>query len=104
MKPQMKTPINILFREIQTNDGKIEIDYSTEPILKSFLMEYGIEPKHWQQIVAAWYKNNPYVSLKDIDGKVFMEFTIQFKIFLLGKLQEIQNAEFKAFAELYLKQ
>jgi hypothetical protein len=103
MKPQMKTPISILFSDIQTNDGKIEIDYSTEPILKSFLMEYGIEPKHWQQIVTTWYKDHPYVSLKDIDRKVFMDFTIHFKLFLLGQLHEILNAENKAFAELYIK-
>lgn len=103
MKPQMKTPVNILLNDIETNDGKIEIDYSTEPILKSFLMEYGIEPKYWQQIVTAWYKDHPYVSLKDIDRKAFMDFTVHFKLFLLGQLQEIQDAETKAFAKLYAR-
>lgn len=103
MKPQMKTPTNIFFSDIETNDGKIEIDYSTEPIIKSFLMEYGIEPKHWRQIVTAWYNDHPYVSLKNIDKKAFMDFTIQFKLFLLAQLQEILNAENKAFAEIYRK-
>jgi hypothetical protein len=102
MKSQMKTPINIIFNGIPTNDGEIEIDYSTQPILKSFLMEYRIEPKNWQKIVTAWYKDNPYVSLKDIDRTAFMEFTIQFKLFLLSQVREIQDEEHKAFADLYI--
>jgi hypothetical protein len=102
MKLKMKTPINIIFNDIPTDDGKIEIDYSTQSILKSFLTEYRIEPEHWQQIIVAWYKDQPYMPLKDMDRTAFLEFTIQFKLFLLGQLQEILRAENKAFAEIYI--
>jgi hypothetical protein len=49
----------------------------------------------------AWYKDYSYVSLKDVDRTALMEFTIQFKLFLLGQLQEILDTEHKAFAEFY---
>jgi hypothetical protein len=101
VKLQIATPINILLDEIPTDNGKIKIDHSTQLILKSFLMEYKIDPKNWQQIVMTWYKDYSYVSLKDVDGPALMEFTIQFKLFLLGQLQEILDAEHKAFAEFY---
>jgi hypothetical protein len=101
VKLQIATPINILLDDIPTNDDKIKIDHSTQLILKSFLIEYKIDPKNWQQIVTTWYKDYTFVSLKDMDGTALMEFTIQFKLFLLGQLQEILDAEHKAFAEFY---
>jgi hypothetical protein len=101
MKSQIATPIDILLDDISTDEGKIKIDHSTQLILKSFLIEYRIDPKIWQQIVTTWYKAYPYASLKDMDGTVLMEFTIQFKLFLLGQLQEILDTEHKAFAEFY---
>jgi hypothetical protein len=101
MKLQTPTPINTLFDDIPTDCGKIEIDDSTQLTLKSFLMEYGIELKNWRQIVTTWYKDQPYVSLKDMDKTALMEFTIQFKLFLLGQLREIMDVETRAFAESY---
>jgi hypothetical protein len=101
MKLQTQTPINTLFDDIPTGCGKIEIDDSTQLNLKSFMMEYGIEPKNWRQIVTTWYIDHPYVSLKDMDKTALMEFTIQFKLFLLGQLREIMDVENKAFAESY---
>jgi hypothetical protein len=101
MKLQTSTSINTLFDDIATNDGKIKIDDPTQLILKSFLMEYRIEPKNWRQIVTAWYTDYPYESLKDIDRATLMEFTIQFKLFLLGQVREIIDFEHKAFAESY---
>jgi hypothetical protein len=101
VKLQIATSNNIFLNDIPTDNGKIKIDHSTQLILKSFLMEYKIDPKNWQQIVMAWYKDYSYVSLKDVDGTALMEFTIQFKLFLLGQLQEILDTEHKAFAEFY---
>jgi hypothetical protein len=104
MKPPTSTPTIILFDDIPTTDGKIKIDDSTQLILKSFLTEYRIEPKNWRNIVTTWYKDYPYVSLKDKDRTALMEFTIHFKLFLLGQLKEILDVEHKAFAELYGRQ
>jgi len=103
MKLQTATPINILFNDIPTDDGKIKIDHSTHLILESFLLEYKIDPKRWQQIVTTWYKDYSYVSLKGMDRTALMEFTIQFKLFLLGQLKEILDAEQKEFVEFYGK-
>lgn len=101
MKVQTSTATNVLFDEIPTNAGKIEIDDSTQLVLKSFLMEYGIEPNNWRPIITTWYEDYPYVSLKDIDKTALMEFTIQFKLFLLAQLREIADREEQAFAEFY---
>jgi hypothetical protein len=101
MKLETSTPIIISFDDIPTGCGKIKIDDPTQLILKSFLIEYGIESKNWRQIVTTWYKDYPYVSLKDIDSTAFMEFTIRFKLFLLGQLRDIMDVEQKAFAESY---
>lgn len=101
MKLQIATPINKLLDDIPTSCGKIKIDDSTQLILKSFLVEYGVEQKNWRQIVTAWYMDNPYISLKDMDKTALMEFTIQFKLFLLGRLRDILEIETKAFAEYY---
>jgi hypothetical protein len=101
MKLHTPTPIIMTFDDIPTDLGKIKIDDPTQFILKSFLMEYGIEPKNWRQIVTTWYKEYPYVSLKDTDNTAFMEFTIRFKLFLLGQLREIMDIENRAFAESY---
>jgi hypothetical protein len=104
MKLQTSTPINIQFDDIPTSCDNIKIDDSTQLILKSFLLEYGIEPKNWRQIVTAWYQDYPYVSLNDIDRTALMEFTIQFKLFLLGQLRAILEVEHKTFAESYGRQ
>jgi hypothetical protein len=101
MKLQTATPINTLFDDIPTGEGKITIDHSTQRILESFLTEYRVDPKNWQQVVTSWYEDYPYVSLEDMDGSALMEFTIHFKLFLLGQLQEILDAENKAFEEYY---
>lgn len=98
---QTSTPINTLFDDIPADDGIITIDDHTQHILRSFLMEYRIEPKSWRQIVTAWYRDYPYVSLKEIDKMALMEFTIQFKLFLLSQLSEIIDTEQKAFAEVH---
>jgi hypothetical protein len=103
MKLQTKAPINVFFDDILTKDGKIKIDEPTQLILKSFLLEYKVQPNKWRQLVTIWYKNNPYVSLKDIDKTALIEFTIHFKLFLLGQLREIMDVEHKAFAELHGK-
>ena len=103
MKLQTSTPINILFEDIPTCDGKIRMDDSTQLILKSFMTEYGIEPKNWRQIVENWYKDYSYVSLKDMDKTALMEFTVRFKLFLLDQVREIMDVEQKAFAEFYGK-
>jgi hypothetical protein len=95
------TPNNMLFEDIPAGDGIITIDDQTQHILMSFLMEYRIEPKNWRQIVTVWYRDYPYVSLKEIDKMALMEFTIQFKLFLLRQLSEIIDMEQKAFAEVY---
>jgi hypothetical protein len=99
MKQQTSTPINTSIDDISNGDSKIKLDDETQFILKSFLTEYGIEPKNWRQIISAWYKDYPYVPLKEIDKMALMEFTIQFKLFLLSQLSEILNIEQKAFAE-----
>jgi hypothetical protein len=104
MKLQTSTPINVPLDEIPTDDGKINIDDSTQLILKSFMMEYEIKQKNWLQIVTTWYKDYPYVSLNNMDRTALMEFTIQFKLFLLGQQKEILNVEYKAFAEFYGRQ
>jgi hypothetical protein len=103
MKLQTNAPINVPFDEISTHDGKIKIDESTQLILKSFLLEYKVEPKKWRQIVTTWYRDYPYVSLEDVDNTALMEFTIHFKLFLLGQLREIMDIEHKAFAKLHGK-
>ncbi len=99
MKLQTSTPINTSIDDISNGDSKIKLDDETQFILKSFLTEYGIEPKNWRQIISAWYKDYPYVPLKEIDKMALMEFTIQFKLFLLSQLSEILCIEQKAFAE-----
>ena len=103
MKLQTSNQINILFEDIPTCDGKIKMDDSTQLILKSFLTEYGIEPKNWRQIIENWYKDYSFVSLKDMDKAALMEFTVRFKLFLLDQVREIMDVEQKAFAELYGK-
>ena len=103
MKLQTSTPINIKFEDIPTCDGKIKMDDSTQLILKSFLTEYGIEPKNWRQVVENWYKDYTYVSLNDLDKTALMEFTVRFKLFLLDQVRDIMDVEQKAFAELYGK-
>jgi hypothetical protein len=104
MKLRTATPISVSLDEIPTDDGKINLDDSTQLILKSFLMEYKVEPKNWKNIITAWYKNYPYVSVEDIDQRALMEFTIQFKIFLIGQVREIYDTEQKAFFEFHGKQ
>lgn len=101
MKQQISTPVNTSLDVIPIGDSKIKLDDETQFILKSFLTEYRIEPKNWRQIVSAWYKDYPYVPLKEIDKMAMMEFTIQFKLFLLSQLSEILHIEQKAFAESY---
>jgi hypothetical protein len=101
MKLQTSSPIITVFDNIPADKGIITIDDQTQHILRSFLMEYRIEPKNWRQIVTDWYKDCPYVSLKEIDKTALMEFTIQFKLFLLNQISEIIDTEQKAFAESY---
>ena len=103
MRLQTSTSINIIFENIPTCDGKIKIDDSTQLILKSFLTEYGIEPKNWRQVVENWYMDYSFVSLKDLDKTALMEFTVRFKLFLLDQVREILDIEQKAFAEFYGK-
>jgi hypothetical protein len=104
MKLQTVPPSNTPFDDIPVGDGKINIDDSTQLILKSFLTEYGIEPKKWRQIITTWYQDYPYISLKDADKTALLEFTIRFKLFLLSQLREMMDVEHKAFAELYGKE
>ncbi len=101
MKQQTSTPINTSLDDIRIGDSKIKLDDETQFILKSFLTEYEIEPKNWRQIISTWYKDYPYVPLKEIDKMALMEFTIQFKLFLLSQLSEILYLEQKAFAESF---
>jgi len=94
MKLQTPTPINTLFRR-HPNRLWVKSRSMTRLSLPLSLSDgvNGIELKKWRQIVTTCNKISLHDIAQDMDKTALMEFTIQFKLFLLGQLREIMDVE-----------